>query len=73
VGSLSKSGLAELVLRDAAGEPGALPLFSHALMETVGRGGMGGTLTLAGYRKAGGVSGAISRTAEAVLRAVQRR
>jgi class 3 adenylate cyclase/predicted Ser/Thr protein kinase len=27
-------GLVELVLRDAAGEPGALPLLSHALLET---------------------------------------
>jgi WD40 repeat protein/class 3 adenylate cyclase/tRNA A-37 threonylcarbamoyl transferase component Bud32 len=58
-------GLVELVLRDAAGEPGALPLFSHALMETWARRD-GRTLTLAGYRDAGGVSGAIARTAEEV-------
>ncbi len=58
-------GLVELVLRDAAGQPGALPLFSHALMETWARRD-GRTLTLAGYREAGGVSGAIARTAEEV-------
>jgi WD40 repeat protein/class 3 adenylate cyclase/predicted Ser/Thr protein kinase len=56
-------GLAELVLRDAVGEPGALPLLSHALMETWARRD-GRTLTLAGYRDAGGVRGAIARTAE---------
>jgi class 3 adenylate cyclase/tRNA A-37 threonylcarbamoyl transferase component Bud32/energy-coupling factor transporter ATP-binding protein EcfA2 len=56
-------GLVELVLRDAAGEPGSLPLLSHALMETWGRRD-GRTLTLAGYRNAGGVRGAIARTAE---------
>jgi WD40 repeat protein/class 3 adenylate cyclase/energy-coupling factor transporter ATP-binding protein EcfA2/predicted Ser/Thr protein kinase len=58
-----ESGLVELVLRDAAGEPGALPLLSHALMETWARRD-GRTLTLAGYRDAGGVRGAIARTAE---------
>ena len=56
-------GLVELVVRDAAGEPGSLPLLSHALMETWAR-REGRTLTLAGYRDAGGVRGAIARTAE---------
>lgn len=56
-------GLVELILRDAAGEPGALPLLSHALMETWARRD-GRTLTLAGYQDAGGVRGAIARTAE---------
>jgi WD40 repeat protein/class 3 adenylate cyclase/energy-coupling factor transporter ATP-binding protein EcfA2 len=56
-------GLVELILRDAAGEPGALPLLSHALMETWARRD-GRTLTLAGYRDAGGVRGALARTAE---------
>lgn len=58
-----ESGLVEVILRDAAGEPGALPLLSHALMETWARRD-GRTLTLAGYRDAGGVHGAIARTAE---------
>src|SRR5207247_6247576 len=47
----------------ATGEPGALPLLSHALMETWARRD-GRTLTLAGYRDAGGVRGAVARTAE---------
>jgi WD40 repeat protein/class 3 adenylate cyclase/energy-coupling factor transporter ATP-binding protein EcfA2 len=56
-------GLVDVILRDAAGEPGALPLLSHALMETWARRD-GRTLTLTGYRDAGGVRGAIARTAE---------
>ena len=56
-------GLVDLILRDATGEPGALPLLSHVLMETWAR-REGRTLTLAGYRDAGGVRGAIARTAE---------
>ncbi len=58
-------GLAELMLRDVAGEPGSLPLLSHALLETWKR-RADRTLTFAGYRECGGVRGAIARTAEAV-------
>jgi WD40 repeat protein/class 3 adenylate cyclase/tRNA A-37 threonylcarbamoyl transferase component Bud32/energy-coupling factor transporter ATP-binding protein EcfA2 len=58
-------GLVEVVLRELAGEPGALPLLSHALMETWARRD-GRTLTLSGYSDAGGVRGAIARTAEEV-------
>jgi WD40 repeat protein/class 3 adenylate cyclase len=62
-GLTCEPGLVELILRDAAGGPGALPLLSHALMETWARRD-GRTMTLAGYRDAGGVHGAIARTAE---------
>jgi WD40 repeat protein/class 3 adenylate cyclase len=58
-----ETGLVDVILRDAAGEPGALPLLSHALMEMWARRD-GRTLTLHGYREAGGVHGAIARTAE---------
>jgi WD40 repeat protein/DNA-binding SARP family transcriptional activator len=58
-------GLTELVLRDVAEQPGALPLLSHALLETWRR-RRRRTLTLDGYREAGGVDGAIAQTAEAV-------
>ena len=58
-------GLVDLMLRDVAGEPGSLPLLSHALLETWKR-RSDRTLTLAGYRECGGVRGAIARTAEAV-------
>src|SRR5439155_5347452 len=50
-------GLSDVILRDAVDEPGALPLLSHALMETWARRD-GRTLTLDGYRDAGGVRGA---------------
>jgi DNA-binding SARP family transcriptional activator/WD40 repeat protein len=59
-------GLTDLVLRDVAGEPGALPLLSHALAEVWAR-REAGTLTVAAYREIGGVGGAIARTAEAVF------
>ena len=47
-------GLVDLILRDAGDEPGALPLLSHALLETWKR-RAGHTLTLKGYADAGGV------------------
>lgn len=56
-------GLVDLLLRDAGDAPGALPLLSHALLETWRR-RSGRTLTLAGYQAAGGVTGAIAHTAE---------
>lgn len=56
-------GLVDLILRDVGDEPGALPLLSHALLETWKR-RAGHTLTLKGYADAGGVRGAISHTAE---------
>jgi WD40 repeat protein/class 3 adenylate cyclase len=59
-------GLVDLILRDVGDEPGALPLLSHALLETWKR-RAGHTLTLKGYDDAGGVRGAIARTAESVF------
>jgi class 3 adenylate cyclase/WD40 repeat protein/energy-coupling factor transporter ATP-binding protein EcfA2 len=58
-------GLIDLVLRDAAGEPGALPLMSHALRATWERRD-GRTLSVEAYRESGGVSSAVARTADAV-------
>jgi len=58
-------GLVELVLRDAAGQPGALPLISHALRATWERRD-GRTLSVEAYRETGGVSSAIAQTAETI-------
>ena len=58
-------GLVDLVLRDVAGEPGALPLMSHALRETWERRD-GRTLTVEAYEESGGVSSAVAQTADAV-------
>ena len=54
------------MLADVEGEPGALPLLSHALYESWAHRD-GRVLTFAGYRAAGGVRGAIAHTAEEVF------
>ena len=61
-----EAGLVELILRDVASEPGALPLLSHAMRATWERRD-GRTLTVEGYRASGGVAAAIGRTADAIL------
>jgi formylglycine-generating enzyme required for sulfatase activity len=58
-------GLVDLILQDVGTEPGALPLLSHALLETWKR-RQGRTMTLQGYHEAGGVKKAIAQTAESV-------
>ncbi len=65
-------GLVDVLLRDVGAdgphpaEPGALPLLSHALLETWHR-RRRRTLTVSGYLASGGVRGAIAETAEAVF------
>ncbi|MEJ2208465.1 MAG: BTAD domain-containing putative transcriptional regulator [Anaerolineae bacterium] len=59
-------GLVDLLLQEVKDEPGALPLLSHALLETWHR-RRGRTMTLAGYHEAGGVRSAIAHTANRVL------
>ncbi|MGH8908275.1 MAG: hypothetical protein ACRD0K_17645 [Egibacteraceae bacterium] len=58
-------GLVDIVLADLGEEPGSLPLLSHALLETWRR-RADQTLTIDGYRQAGGVREAIGRTADSV-------
>ena len=62
-GLLLEPGLVELLIGDVAGQPGALPLLSHALRVTWER-REGRTLTVAGYRATGGVRGAVAQSAE---------
>jgi WD40 repeat protein len=64
-GLVLEPGLAEGILRDIVGEPGALPLLSHSLLETWRR-RSDRMLTLLGYLQSGGVRGAIAKTAETV-------
>jgi WD40 repeat protein len=65
-------GLVKILLHDVGAdaghtpEPGALPLLSHALLETWQR-RRGHSMTLSGYIASGGVRGAIAETAEAVF------
>ena len=61
-----EAGLIDTMLADVEGEPGALPLLSHALYESWARRD-GRVLTRAGYLAAGGVRGAIAHTAEEVF------
>ncbi|GAA4720035.1 hypothetical protein Prum_002030 [Phytohabitans rumicis] len=65
VGLSVERALVTKVIGDAAGQSGALPMVSHALLQTW-RHRQGETLTLAAYEAAGGLTGAIARTAEAV-------
>ncbi|MFD6170014.1 nSTAND1 domain-containing NTPase [Streptomyces coeruleorubidus] len=53
------------IIEEVGERPGALPMLSHALLETWRR-RRGRTLTLAAYEEAGGVRGAIAATAEQV-------
>ncbi|MCZ1017128.1 hypothetical protein [Streptomyces noursei] len=70
VGLEIEPGLAELIVREVsadgpggAHDAGVLPLLSHALLATWQR-RKAGRLTLAGYRAAGGIQGAVAATAE---------
>lgn len=62
-GCALEGALLTTIAADAAGQAGALPLVSHALLETWRR-RRGNTLTLAGYQAAGGIDGALAATAE---------
>ena len=64
-GLVLEPGLTDLLAREIEGEPGALPLLSHALRETWLR-HEGRTLTVAGYQASGGVRGAVAQSAEAL-------
>lgn len=60
-----EAGLAETLLADAAAQPGALPLLEFVLDEVWQR-RQGCRLHLAGYRDAGGFSGAIGHHAQGI-------
>ena len=64
-GLLLEPGLVDLLVREVEGEPGALPLLSHALRQTWQR-REGRTLTVAGYQETGGIRGAVAQSAEEV-------
>jgi DNA-binding SARP family transcriptional activator len=68
-GLIVEPGLVDLLIREVEGEPGALPLLSHALRETWLR-REGRTLTVSGYQASGGIRGAVAQSAEDVYRQV---
>ncbi len=59
----SSTGLVDLLVHEVRDDPGALPLLSHALLETWQR-REGNTLTVDGYRATGGIHGAVAQSAE---------
>ncbi|MCI3274837.1 nSTAND1 domain-containing NTPase [Streptomyces cylindrosporus] len=65
VGHLVERELTATIVEEVLDQPGALPMLSHALLETWRR-RKGRMLTLAAYEAAGGVRGAIAATAEEV-------
>ncbi|MFM9557453.1 nSTAND1 domain-containing NTPase [Streptomyces caniscabiei] len=65
VGLLVERSLAAAVVEEVQGRPGALPMLSHALLETWRR-RKGRMLTTAAYEAAGGLNGAIAASAEEV-------
>ena len=66
VGLELEEGLSDTILAEVAGEPGALPLLEHALLELWVR-RRGGMLTLEGFRQAGGVAGALAPRADEIF------
>ena len=65
-------GLVDLLVREVDGEPGALPLLSHALRRTWEL-REGATLTVDGYRRSGGIRGAVAQSAESLYAALDDR
>jgi DNA-binding SARP family transcriptional activator/WD40 repeat protein len=69
-GLLLEPGLVDLLVSEVRDDPGALPLLSHALLETWKR-REGNTLTVEGYRASGGIHGAVAQSAERLYADVQ--
>jgi WD40 repeat protein len=69
VGLLLEPGLVDLLVLEVEGEPGALPLLSHALHQTWQR-REGRTLTVDGYQHTGGIRGSVAQSAEALYEQV---
>jgi WD40 repeat protein len=64
-GAMVEGALVSTIVAQVAGRVGALPMASHALLEAWHR-RRGSAVTLAGYEAAGGMSGAIAKTADRV-------
>ena len=69
-GLLIEAGLVDLLVGEVEGTPGALPMLSHALLETWKR-REGNTLTVAGYTATGGIRRAVAQTAEQVYASIE--
>ncbi len=67
VGLTVERALTSRLIEEVANAPGGLPLLSHVLLETWHR-RRGKSMSLAGYEAAGGLEGAVAKTAENVYR-----
>ncbi|MBW4722054.1 nSTAND1 domain-containing NTPase [Saccharothrix obliqua] len=68
-GCAVEAALVTTLVAEAHGKVGVLPLLSHALLETWRR-RRGNTLTLTGFRRTGGIDGALAKSAESVYGAL---
>ena len=68
-GLVLEDGLVDRIFDDVGTEPGSLPLLETALLATWTR-REGDTLTVEGYRAAGGVGGAVANLADDVFRSM---
>ncbi|WP_370943697.1 helix-turn-helix domain-containing protein [Amycolatopsis sp. cg5] len=66
VGLRIETALVSRLIADATGQPGMLPLLSHALLETWKR-RRGNALILSGYESTGGIERAVAQTSEHVF------
>ena len=71
-GLLLEPGLVDLLVRDVEGQPGALPMLSHALRRTWEQ-REGRTMTIAGYQATGGIEGCVAQSAEHLYAALTTR
>ena len=69
-GLILEPGLVDILVTEVRDDPGALPLLSHALLETWKR-REGNTLTVDGYRASGGIHGAVAQSAERLYAEVE--
>jgi DNA-binding SARP family transcriptional activator/WD40 repeat protein len=69
-GLILEPGLVDVLVTEVRDDPGALPLLSHALLETWKR-REGNTLTVDGYRASGGIHGAVAQSAERLYAQVE--
>jgi DNA-binding SARP family transcriptional activator/WD40 repeat protein len=69
-GLILEPGLVDLLVTEVRDDPGALPLLSHALLETWKR-REGNTLTVDGYRASGGIHDAVAQSAERLYAQVE--
>ncbi len=69
-GLILEPGLVDVLVSEVRDDPGALPLLSHALLETWKR-REGNTLTVDGYRASGGIHGAVAQSAERLYAQVE--